>query len=374
MWLRLAVGRSSLRRRSVPLRGNKTVARSDAGAGILDLARILLTLDSISPPARGRRGPRRPARHPGNVFRATLLAGLLCVPLLVLTGSSLAASPTTIVSLEFDDGTDNQYQVLSMLQSRGMVGTFFIISGNVGKPGSMTSTQVSDLAAAGDEVAGHTIDHVGALTDEPVSEQEHQICDGRAALAKMGFQVYDFAYPEGAANSATEGLVQNCGFNSGRIVGNIQSPKSCGGCPYAESIPPDDPYATRTPDSVVTSTSLADLESEVTNAENNGGGWVQFVIHNICSSSDPCDPTYNVDPTLLGHFLDWLKTSGALVETVHQVVGGSLQPVVSTDSTPPTVSLTAPADGATVSGSVTVSAERGRRRGARPSRFLCRLD
>jgi hypothetical protein len=40
--------------------------------------------------------------------------------------------PNTVVSLTFDDGHASQYATLNMLQSKGMVGTYFINSAMVG--------------------------------------------------------------------------------------------------------------------------------------------------------------------------------------------------------------------------------------------------
>jgi hypothetical protein len=48
---------------------------------------------------------------------------------------------------------------------------------------------------------------------------------------------------------------------------------------FAETIPPLDAFATRTPPNPKQGTSLATIQGYVTAAEENGGGWVQLVFH-----------------------------------------------------------------------------------------------
>src|SRR6476646_4522110 len=91
-----------------------------------------------------------------------------------------AAAATTVVSLTFDDGNVDQQIVPAILASHGMQGTFYINSGPIGTPGKFTWSQVRDLAT-GNEVAGHTIDHVD-LTSVSTAEAQRQVCDDRQAL------------------------------------------------------------------------------------------------------------------------------------------------------------------------------------------------
>jgi peptidoglycan/xylan/chitin deacetylase (PgdA/CDA1 family) len=200
----------------------------------------------------------------------------------------------------------------------------------------MTQAQLQDLSADGNEIGGHTVTHPD-LTTLTLTQQQQQICGGRVALSNMGFPQYDFAYPFGATNAQVESVVQSCGYNAGRVVGGVVSPGTCNGCPYAETIPPGDPYATITPDSVTTTTTLDDLETYVTQAEQHGGGWVQIVMHHGCAGSG-C-PSESIDPAMFSSFLDWLQARGTSVKTVHQVIGGALQPLVQPPSSPATVSL-----------------------------------
>lgn len=122
--------------------------------------------------------------------------------------------------------------------------------------------------------------------------------------------------------------MKNCGYNSARRVGDIVSPGTCSGCRYAESIPPANPYAVITPDSIKSDTSLLDMENYVLQAEQNGGGWVPLVMHHVCTGCN----TLSITPALLDAFLAWLAprvADGTIVKTIGDVIGGPLQAPVS---------------------------------------------
>ena len=265
---------------------------------------------------------------------------ILAAVVLALVGSTgLMASPAhaaapTVVSLTFDDGQASQAATLSMLQSRGMAGTYYINSAMVG-PSSyyMTWPQIHDIAAAGNEIGGHTLHHTN-LTTVSATTAKTEVCDDRTNLINQGFSpVVSFAYPEAAVNSTAEQIVQGCAYTSGRGVGGI----SCSGCPSAETIPPPDAFRLRTPQGITTSTTLANLQSYVTNAENNGGGWVILTFHGICDNQ--CTDVNSMSPSIFTAFLDWLaprSANGTVVRTVGQATG---TPAPGPDTTPPTTSI-----------------------------------
>ncbi len=65
----------------------------------------------------------------------------------------------------------------------------------------------------------------------------------------------------------------------------------------------------------------------VTGAEQNGGGWVQIVIHHLC---DRCDP-YSMTLADFTSLVEWLAArapSGTVVRTTAEVVGGAVKPPV----------------------------------------------
>ncbi|HYA69115.1 MAG TPA: polysaccharide deacetylase family protein [Acidimicrobiales bacterium] len=282
--------------------------------------------------------------------------GLLLVAMLLLGPCTLAASqaftstPRTVVSIEFDDGWENATQAASILASYDMTGTFFIISGLIGQPDYMTWSQLHTLANEGDEIAGHTIDHP-MLTSLNTVEQEREICNDRVNLINQGFEPTDFAYPDGAYTPTTEAIAKACGYNSARTVAGVLKYGACTAnagptqppspCVDAETIPPLDPYATRTPATVTSTDTPATIESLVTQAQNNGGGWVQIDFHQICDGVCPgaSEPVYeDATPETLSAVLAWLQTqepNGTVVEPVNQVIGGTFKPAVPGPPAPP---------------------------------------
>lgn len=259
---------------------------------------------------------------------------LLIAALIVPAGSLLAisvpatAATNTVVSLTFDDGQSSQYSTLPMLQSRGMRGTYYINSALVGSSSYyMTWAQIHDIGAAGNEIGGHTLNHTD-LTKVSLSTAQHEVCDDRQALIGQGFApVVSFAYPYAAYNPTAEQVVQNCGYASARGVGGVVSGNICGGCPYAETVPPQDAFALSTPESADSSTSLALLQSYVTQAETHGGGWVILTFHGVCSNS--CTGSNSLNPAIFTAFLDWLQprqADGTLVRTVAEVMGAGNPP------------------------------------------------
>src|SRR4051794_6444017 len=249
--------------------------------------------------------------------------------------STAHAASATVVSLTFDDGNQDQYDTARpILIAHQMVATFYINSSRVNTSGYLTQAQIAQLAADGNEIAGHTVDHAD-LPTLPIDDQKREVCNDRVALLNMGFQVKNLAYPYGDANATTQQVAADCGYNSARTVGGVVSPGSCNGCPVAESIPPANAYYTQTPDSVKTSTTLANLQTYVTQAERGGGGWVELVIHHVCNG---CGDDYAVSPATLTAFLDWLaprSAQGTRVGTVDSIIGGSLKPGVPGPPLPP---------------------------------------
>jgi peptidoglycan/xylan/chitin deacetylase (PgdA/CDA1 family) len=253
-----------------------------------------------------------------------------------------AKTAPTVVSFTFDNQWATQMTAATALKAHGMAGTFYTISGWIGLPGFLTLANLQTLVANGDEIGGKTVNNsdLPTLSD---AEAEREICQGRNVLLADGFKVTNFAYPFADLNAEDETLVKACGFNSGRGVGDVASadPGACTypDCPYAETIPPADPYNIATPDDAEQTTTLAAMEKTVTNAESHGGGLLALSFHQICATTTAgCDPVYSWSPTLFNNFLTWLQgqelLKGVQVKTIAQVIGGTQQPAVVAPTVP----------------------------------------
>ena len=258
-------------------------------------------------------------RLPRRWLRATAAVALGVGVGYAVPAAAAHAAPMTIVTIQFDDGNGDVYQWISGLNNHGFPATFYINSGSIDTAGHLTWTQVVALNTAGNDIGSHTINHVD-LKKLKLADARFQVCQDRVNIASHGgIQPESFAYPFGDLNSTVETqVVKYCGDNSGRGVSGVNDRTV-----FAETIPPLDPYATRTPADPKQGTTVATIEGYVTAAEQNGGGWVQLTFHHICSSCD----AYSITAANMQALLDWLSTQvqGGLVavESTRQVIGGA---------------------------------------------------
>ncbi|MBT2595508.1 S-layer homology domain-containing protein [Arthrobacter sp. ISL-72] len=292
--------------------------------------------------------PRHRAERPPGRRKARWLAAsttvALAASLLGLTAPAANAVGETVVTLTFDDANVDQVAAAAKINSLGMHGTFFLPSGYMNRPNYMTTADAQALQAAGNEIAGHSVTHADLAAVGP-DELKRQVCNDRVTLAGYGLDIQNFAYPFASANDPAKAAVAECGYNSARGLGDIRS-KVAGSetFPFAESLTPADPYYTGAPDQLDESWTLADIQSLVTQAQANGGGWVQLTFHHIGTGIDPAsgvkDPL-TVSTDVYNQFVDWLAnqvstntTNPVLVKTVKEVIGGTTKPVVAGPAAP----------------------------------------
>ena len=285
-------------------------------------------------------------RHSRGIRGAVALLAVLAAGAwgLVATPAAVAATGTT-VSLTFDNNTLSQYTLgfQQALQPAGVTATFYVSSGSVATTPStkyMTWSQLSSLAAAGNDIGGKTVDNT-SLTSMSTAQQISEICNDRQNLLSHGLKPDTFAYPGGAFNATIETEAQNCGYGNARTAGSL-SPT---GPTYAETLPPKTWLALRAyaPTGQV---SLASLEALVSGAAAKGG-WVPIVLSKVCSQT--ADPTnYStcttssgwIDLADLNTFLSWVKNAGqpggAPAGTTFGTMGGT---AASVDTTAPVTTV-----------------------------------
>jgi peptidoglycan/xylan/chitin deacetylase (PgdA/CDA1 family) len=119
-----------------------------------------------------------------------------------------AASTPAVVTLGFDDGTVDQFtNGFPILAAHGLHATFFVNTGPIlaGDPAHMTWADLHTMFSAGNEIAGHTIDHAD-LKPLSVAAAEHEACDDRNTLLAQGFAPESFAYPFGSFDATSEAV------------------------------------------------------------------------------------------------------------------------------------------------------------------------
>ncbi|MBF4550440.1 polysaccharide deacetylase family protein [Pseudoclavibacter sp. VKM Ac-2888] len=273
--------------------------------------------------------PREAGGRRAKLTGAMSAAAALCVALLLSWAgpppAEAAPAPWTVVSLTFDDGRDNQMNAAPVLAANGVPATFFVSSGLIDAPGYFTRAELDELARAGHEIGGHTVDHPN-LAALPLDEAKRQLCWDRNTLLTWGYDVRSLAYPFASTTPEVEAAAEECGYSSARSLGELRTRFGCEQCAEAESIPPRNAFYTEAPAQVDSSWTLEDLQDSVTSAESVGG-WVQLTFHDLCETG--CSEL-NVTPKLLDDFLRWLtpraETNGTVVQTVGDTMGGDVRP------------------------------------------------
>jgi peptidoglycan/xylan/chitin deacetylase (PgdA/CDA1 family) len=130
----------------------------------------------------------------------------------VMKGSPL---PTNPIVFTFDDGYDDNFTyALPLLEKYGFIGTFYIPTGLLERPGYMTWGQVLELAKAGMDIESHTVSHP-SLKNKPVDFLRRELGDSKHALETMlGHPVLFFCYPSGQYDPLTIEILQETGYLS----------------------------------------------------------------------------------------------------------------------------------------------------------------
>ncbi|MEX0977456.1 MAG: polysaccharide deacetylase family protein [Pirellulales bacterium] len=222
------------------------------------------------------------------------------------------------VSLTFDDTVANQWDGVGIMHRYDMLGTFYVNSPRIDDGIHLTKAQLDEMQTRGHEIGGHTLNHCKCIENEPdIDIVRREICDDHDALVKKGYTVTSFAYPRGEAGGHMTPVAKEC-YASAREVGGI-----AGGSPNtAESIPPCDVFAIRTPRSVNVGDSLEDLQGYIIAARESGGGWVPLIFHHV---SDDERQDLRVTPELFDKFLQWLSAERAAGRVVIKTVSGTLK-------------------------------------------------
>jgi peptidoglycan/xylan/chitin deacetylase (PgdA/CDA1 family) len=275
----------------------------------------------------------------GAVLLATAWGATACASQKADTTVIRVQTAKLVVSLTFDDAYVDQYLYLRpLLRAHHMNATYYVITADSDGPFRccMSFTQLRTLQSEGDDIGGHGVNHV-RLTDPAVSSTDKvaDVCGSRTDLIAHGItDPVSYAYPFGAFNTAAEAIVGACGYANSREGGDESLVTTVPSTPWAETLPPKDPYALRTVDvDAPKAKHLADLETFVNAAAAHGGAWLPLTFHQVChrAAADykTCMGSWSaIDDVLMGKFLDWLAAAGhpggapagTVVESVAQAI------------------------------------------------------
>lgn len=120
-----------------------------------------------------------------------------------------------VVVVTFDDGYADQYRyAVPLLRKYDGSGTFYIITGQVGKPRHLTWKQIRSMQNQGMEIGAHGVQHDDLSTMTP-AEQAYQVrtsVDRLRACAQA--PVTSYAYPSGRFNARTLRIVREAGMDT----------------------------------------------------------------------------------------------------------------------------------------------------------------
>lgn len=138
------------------------------------------------------------------------------------------AWPDNGVCLTFDDCyTSSLTYGTEVLKSEGVAGSFYAVSGLVGKASEWDGSLARPLAdwdllrkaeADGFEIGCHTANHA-RLGDLSASEQLKEISLCTDALRSAGLDPKSFCLPYGSYNLHTEAVIEECGYQIGLALG-----------------------------------------------------------------------------------------------------------------------------------------------------------
>ena len=121
--------------------------------------------------------------------------------------------PAQTFVITIDDGHRDGYtEALPILRKHGMVATFFVVAGRLGRGTSLSADQLRGLVAAGMEIGDHTMFHVNLNGVSPAALQA-EIRRPLALIAGItGVTPTVFAYPFGDEDSTVLQAVADAGL------------------------------------------------------------------------------------------------------------------------------------------------------------------
>ncbi|NLX62439.1 MAG: polysaccharide deacetylase family protein [Tissierellia bacterium] len=126
-----------------------------------------------------------------------------------------APLPENPIVLTFDDGYASHYSFVSKeLNKRGMTGTFYIITWNVGKDPIRTRERLKEMYEEGMEIGSHTITHIDARysPNETILKQYKESKEFLEGV--IGNKVEHFCYPIGAVTEYARKVLKDLGYKT----------------------------------------------------------------------------------------------------------------------------------------------------------------
>ena len=208
------------------------------------------------------------------------------------------------ISIVFDDNYDNQLDYAwPLMEERGLVGTFYVLTSTINTPGYMSFSDLQTLQAASNEIASHSVSHISfTMLEEP--EIRYQCSTSKTTLEAQGLTITNFAYPNGYTTSGIDLIVAEY-FRSGRTAYVS---------PYILNMPTNQ---FRLPGfSKENQSNELELLKNMVDQVYSSQTWGVFLFHNIVPG-DKSSP-YTTSQEDFEAFLDYIIQKGLPAITVNQ--------------------------------------------------------
>jgi peptidoglycan/xylan/chitin deacetylase (PgdA/CDA1 family) len=127
--------------------------------------------------------------------------------------------PDKPILITFDDGyLDNFQNAYPILKRRGMIATFFIITGMLWTDDRLSPERIVEMAQGGMSFGSHTVTHrpLGQMVWDDIKEE---LVNSKAELESvLGRTVNAIAYPQGSYNKNVIMIADNVGYKTGFTV------------------------------------------------------------------------------------------------------------------------------------------------------------
>jgi peptidoglycan/xylan/chitin deacetylase (PgdA/CDA1 family) len=241
---------------------------------------------------------------------ATVIVIMVSGGLFVNVSSADTASHG-VISLTFDDGWQSQYSnAFPLLQARGMLGTFYVITGYLSnnQTGStyMTFPELQTMQNAGNEIGSHSVAHPD-LTSVSDAQISYECSQSKLILNSYNLTVNNFAYPFGSYNAQTDSIVSQY-YRTARDV-------YCSG--YVLQLPYSQWHLPATTGDAGDPGVLSTLEAIVDKVYSTNE-WAVIYFHQILPNVPNTADIINLQTFTT--FLDYVKNKGVPTLTVNQTL------------------------------------------------------
>lgn len=219
----------------------------------------------------------------------------------------ISVRPTGAVCLDFDDSWASVYsQAFSYMATKGLVGTFYVISANIGGAGFVTGAQLQEMDAGGWAIGNHTQNHVN-LADAEESTITSELTACKADLDALGLTSASnyVSYPFHAYDDLVLSVMATTGMVTGRK----------GALSYKGLEPRVTDKYQIICTAVVNTDSLATVQGWIT-AAINAHKVLILLFHNIIT---PADESTEWSVANFQGLCDWLASEGIATINIKQL-------------------------------------------------------